>query len=60
MTTLHLVKVKHDGHLRIMEITDPPRFGALVKLINAAYSLDETVTLTYTDGDGDQVKLISG
>lgn len=57
MATQHLVKIKLDGDLRIMEISAPPRFDDLVKATVKAYTIMEPQGLifTYTDDDGDQV-----
>lgn len=59
MTTVHLVKIKLDGDLRIMEVSAPPRFDALVKATMEAYALHQPAELVYTyqDSDGDQVRL---
>lgn len=58
MTTLHLMKIKLDGDLRLLEIPAPPRFDALVKAVVEAYTLAsaEGLAFTYTDADGDQVR----
>lgn len=58
----HLVKIKLDGDLRIMEIPSPPRFDGLVKAVTEAYSIpagNETgLTFTYKDSDGDEVSTV--
>lgn len=55
--TVNLVKVKLEGHLRIMQIPAPPRFDALVEAVKHAYGMAEAagITFTYNDADGDQV-----
>lgn len=57
MTAVHLVKVKLDGDLRIMEIPSPPLFDALVRATAEAYALQGTegFIYTYQDADADQV-----
>lgn len=56
----HLVKIKLDGNLRIMEIPSPPRFEGLVKAVAEAYAVpagkEKALTFTYKDSDGDEVK----
>ncbi|CAN0305365.1 unnamed protein product [Ectocarpus sp. 8 AP-2014] len=56
----HLVKIKLDGDLRIMEIPSPPRFDELVKTVMEAYSLpagvEKQLTFTYKDNEGDEVR----
>lgn len=56
---VHLVKIKLDGDLRIMEIASPPRFDALVKAVAEAYVIpsgcESQLTFTYKDSDGDEV-----
>lgn len=56
----HLVKIKLDGDLRIMEIPSPPRFDELVKTVMEAYSMpagvEKQLTFTYKDNDGDEVR----
>lgn len=55
----HLVKIKLNGDLRIMEIPSPPFFAALVDAVSEAYALPagnkEELTFTYKDADGDEV-----
>lgn len=58
---VHLVKIKLDGKLRIMELSSPPRFDGLVKAVVEAYSIpprngnESALTFTYKDADGDEV-----
>lgn len=56
----HLVKIKLDGDLRIMEIPSPPRFEGLVSAVVAAYGVpagsEKELTFTYRDTDGDEVR----
>lgn len=56
----HLVKIKLDGDLRIMEIPSPPRFDGLVKAVMEAYTVpsgkETELTFTYRDNDGDEVR----
>ena len=56
----HLVKIKLDGDLRIMEIASPPRFDGLVKAVMEAYAVrsgrERELTFTYRDNDGDEVR----
>lgn len=58
----HLVKVKLNGDLRIMEIPSPPRFDGLVKGVMEAYSVpsgqEKELTFTYKDNDGDEVRSV--
>lgn len=58
----HLVKIKLDGDLRIMEIPTPPRFDGLVNAVVAAYGVpaggQKELTFTYRDTDGDEVRLL--
>ena len=60
-TATHLVKIKLDGDLRIMEIPAPPRFGGLVKAVMEAYAVpsgrEKELTFTYRDNDGDEVRI---
>lgn len=53
----HLIKVKLNGDLRMLEISSPPRFEALLKAVAEAYGISDTkgLTFTYADADGDQV-----
>lgn len=55
----HLVKIKLDGDLRIMEIPSPPSFGGLVNAVVEAYGVpawgNKELTFTYSDSDGDEV-----
>ena len=55
----HLVKIKLDGDLRIVEISTPPSFDAFVEAVAEAYGLrsenNEELTFTYQDSDGDEV-----
>lgn len=57
----HLVKIKLDGDLRIMEIPSPPRFDGLVNAVMAAYAVptgnERELTFTYKDTDGDEVRV---
>eukprot|EP00903_Cladosiphon_okamuranus_P018051 g16612.t1 len=61
--TTHLVKIKLDGDLRIMEIPSPPRFDGLVKAVMEAYAVpsgrETELTYTYRDNDGDEVRFDS-
>lgn len=54
----HLVKIKLNGDLRIIEIPTPPRFDALVSAVVAAYGVPagSELTFTYMDTDGDEVR----
>lgn len=58
----HLVKIKLDGDLRIMEIPSPPRFDGLVKAVVEAYAVssgrEKELTFTYRDNDGDEVRSV--
>ena len=58
--TAHLVKIKLEGDLRIVEIPSPPLFDALVKAAAQAYGLrpedSNKLTFTYKDSDGDEVR----
>ena len=58
----HLVKIKLDGDLRIMEIPAPPRFAGLVKAVMEAYAVpagrEKELTFTYRDNDGDEVRSV--
>lgn len=58
MAASHLVKVKLNGDLRMLEVPSPPRFDALVQATSTAYSLTEHAGMmfTYEDADGDQVR----
>eukprot|EP00904_Undaria_pinnatifida_P014174 jgi/Undpi1/9888/HiC_scaffold_28.g12342.m1 len=56
----HLVKIKLDGDLRIMEIPTPPSFDGLVKAVAEAYAVpsgnEKRFSFTYKDSDGDEVR----
>lgn len=58
----HLVKIKLDGDLRIMEIPSPPRFDGLVNAVMEAYAVpygrEKELTFTYRDNDGDEVRSV--
>lgn len=58
----HLVKIKLDGDLRIIEIPSPPRFDGLVKAVMEAYAVpsrrQSELTFTYSDNDGDEVRRV--
>lgn len=57
----HLVKIKLDGDLRIMEIPTPPSFDGLVKAVVEAYAVpagnEKRFVFTYNDSDGDEVRV---
>lgn len=57
----HLVKIKLDGDLRIMEIPTPPSFDGLVKAVAEAYAVpagnEKRFAFTYRDADGDEVRV---
>lgn len=58
----HLVKIKLDGDLRIMEIPSPPRFDGLVKAVMEAHAVpsgnEKDLTFTYRDNEGDEVRSV--
>lgn len=60
----HLVKIKLDGDLRIMEIPTPPSFDGLVKAVAEAYAVpsgnEKRFSFTYKDSDGDEVSHLRG